>query len=340
MKALVFTGYHEMEVQERPMPVLKDDKSVIVRVRAMGICGSDLHIYHNRHAFAKYPIVPGHEIVGEVYQIGAAVSTLAVGDHVVLEPIQYCGHCYPCRRGRGNVCENLWVIGAHCDGGCQEYYMQPEQNWHKIPDDLSWEQAVMIEPYTIGAQMIARGQVGADDTVLIHGAGPVGLITLDTAKQHGARVVVAEMLDKRLELARFFGADDVIDIRKEDPVEAIMRYTEGRGPTVDIDCAGLPDSLETAAKILSPAGTIITMTFSDKAVPIQVSQITLKELTIVGSRLQIGKFKPVIESMKGERLKRIDQLITHTFSIDQAEEAVLTAASGGVDVGKVVIRFD
>ena len=198
----------------------------------------------------------------------------------------------------------------------------------------------MIEPYTIGAQMIARGQVGPDDTVFIHGAGPIGLIALDTAKQHGARVIVAEMLDKRMELAKLFGADEVIDIRKEDAVEAVMRYTEGFGPTVDIDCAGLPDSLETAAKILSPAGTIITMTFSDKPTPIQVSQVTLKELTIVGSRLQIGKFESVIQSMSGDRLKRIDKMITHVFPIDQAKQAILTAASGGTDVGKVVIRFD
>jgi len=339
MKALVFTGYHEMEVQERPMPELADETSVIVRVRAMGICGSDLHIYHNRHAFAKYPIVPGHEVAGEVYRIGSAVTGLAPGDHVVLEPIRSCGHCYPCRRGRGNVCRNLWVIGAHCDGGCQEYYMQPERNWHKIPRELTWEQAVMIEPYTIGAQMIARGRVGPDDTVLIHGAGPVGLIALDTAKQQGARVIVAEMQEKRLELARFFGADHVIDVRTQDTAEEVMRLTDNIGPTVDIDCAGLRNSLDAAAKLLSPAGTIITMTFSDEPSPIQVSQITLKELTIVGSRLQIGKFRPVIESMRGDRLKRIDRMITHTFGIDQAEEAVLTAASGGADVGKVVITM-
>lgn len=340
MKALVFTGYHQMRLQDRPMPVLEREDSVIVRVRAMGICGSDLHIYHGRHAFAQYPIVPGHEIVGEVYQTGPAVTTLAPGDHVVLEPIRSCGSCYPCRRGRGNVCENLWVIGAHCDGGCQEYYAQPEQNWHKIPEQLPWTQAVMIEPYTIGAQMISRGQVGPDDTVLIHGAGPVGLIALDMAKQRGARVVVAEMLEKRLELAAYFGADKVIDVRAQDTAEEVMRWTDGHGPTVDIDCAGLPNALEDAAKILSPAGTIVTMTFSPDPTPIQVSLITLKELTIVGSRLQAGMFKPVIEGMRGDRLKRIGKMITHTFPIDQAEQAVLTAASGNPDVGKVVITFD
>lgn len=339
MKALVFTGYHEMEIQERPMPVLEDDTSVMVRVRAMGICGSDLHIYHNRHAFAQYPIVPGHEVVGEVYQVGSAVTNLQPGDHVVLEPIRYCGNCYPCRKGRGNVCRNLWVIGAHCNGGCQEYYVQPEQNWHKIPDSLSWEQAVMIEPYTIGAQMLSRGQVEPEDTVLIHGAGPVGLIAIDTAKQLGARVIVAELLEKRLELAKIFGADLVIDVRTQDMETEVMKFTDGAGPTVDIDCAGLPNSLETAANILSPAGTIITMTFSDVPQPIKISQVTLKELTIVGSRLQIKKFEPVIEAMQGQRLERINQMITHTFPIAQAEQAVLTAASGNTDVGKVVITF-
>lgn len=328
-----------MELQDRPLPEAPLKSDVVVRVRAAGICGSDLHIYHGRHAFAQYPIVPGHEVVGEVWAVGPEVSSLKMGDHVVLEPIRYCGHCYPCRKGMGNVCENLHVIGAHCDGGCQEFFVADEKNWHKLPKELPWRQAVMIEPYTIGAQMISRGKVGPEDTVLIHGAGPVGLIALDTAKRHGARVIVAELLEKRLELAKLFGADCVIDAGSQDTNEAVMAYTGGKGPTVVIDCAGLPNSLENAAKILSPAGTIITMTFSDAPTPVQISQITLKELTIVGSRLQIGKFEPVIRSMDAERLARVDKMITHVFPIARAEEAVKTAASGGTDVGKVIITF-
>lgn len=339
MKALVFTGLHEMEIQEREMPRLAHGKSVIVKVRAMGICGSDLHIFNGKHSFAQYPIVPGHEIVGEVHEIGAEVTTLRVGDRVVLEPIHYCGHCYPCRKGQNNVCENLRVTGAHHDGGCQEFYMEDEANWHKIPDTLSWSQAVMIEPYTIGAQVIARGRIGADDTVLIHGAGPAGLIALDMAKEAGATVAVAELVEKRLELAKEFGADLVIDAKTQDTIEEIMKFTNGKGPTAVIDAAGLPNSFGDAVKILSPAGTIVTMTFSPVPTPVQVDLITLKELNIVGSRLQINKFEPVIRSMTS-RLARIDRMITHSFPIAQAREAVKVADSRSVDVGKVIITFD
>lgn len=339
MKALVFTGLHEMRVEDRPMPTLAHSKSVIVRVRAMGICGSDLHIYNGKHAFAQYPIVPGHEVVGEVYQVGSDVMTLKPGDRVALEPIHYCGHCYACRKGQGNVCENLRVIGAHCDGGCQEYYMEDEANWHKFPDTLTWSEAVMIEPYTIGAQVVDRGKVWEEDVVLIHGAGPAGLIALDSVKERGATVIVSELVEKRLELAREFGADLVIDVKKQDVIEEVMKFTGGKGPTVVIDAAGLPNSFEDAVRILRPAGTIVTMTFSDRPAPALISQIALKELNIVGSRLQINKFKPVIERM-GTRTARIDRMITHQFPIEQAEKAVKTAVSGDIDVGKVIITFD
>lgn len=339
MRALVFTGLHKMEIQEREMPKLAHSRSVIVKVRAMGICGSDLHIFNGKHSFAQYPIVPGHEIAGEVYEVGPGVTTLRVGDRVVLEPIHYCGSCYACRKGQNNVCENLRVAGAHYDGGCQEFYMEDETNWHKIPDTLQWSHAVMVEPYTIGAQVVARGKIGAGDVVLIHGAGPAGLIALDMAKEAGAVVAVAELVEKRLELAKEFGADLVIDAKTQDTAERIMEFTNGKGPTAVIDAAGIPTSFGDAVKILSPAGTIVTMTFSPVPVPVQADLITLKELNIVGSRLQINKFGPVIERMTS-RTARIDRMITHSFPIEQACKAVEAANSRSVDVGKVIITFD
>ena len=338
MKALVFTGLHQMVLEERPMPRLSRPDQVLVRVKAVGICGSDLHIYNGKHSFAQYPIVPGHEVAGEVVEIGAEVTSLRPGDRVVLEPIHSCGECYACKKGQPNVCEHLRVTGAHHDGGCQEYYVEDEANWHKIPDALRWTQAVMVEPYTIGAQVISRGRIGPLDTVLIHGAGPAGLIALDMAKEAGAAAAVSELVEGRLELARLFGADLVIDAKTQDPAEEIMRFTNGRGPTAVIDAAGVPDSFGKAVELLAPAGTIVTMTFSPVPTPARIDLITLKELNIVGSRLQTGRFEPVIAGM-ARRLDRIDRMITHTFPLAQAEEAVLLADSRRADVGKVVITF-
>ncbi len=338
MKALVFTGLHEMAVEERPKPRLAQPGQALVRVRAAGICGSDLHIYNGKHFFAQYPIVPGHEVAGEVVEVGAEVKSLVPGDRVVLEPIHSCGGCYACKKGQPNVCEHLRVTGAHHDGGCQEYYVEDAANWHKIPDSLSWEEAVMVEPYTIGAQVVSRGKIGPLDTVLIHGAGPAGLIALDMAKEAGAAVAVSEIVEGRLALAREFGADLVIDAKTQDPVEEILRFTGGRAPTVVIDAAGVPDSFGKAVEILAPAGTVVTMTFSPVPAPARVDLITLKELNIVGSRLQTGMFEPVIAGM-GRRLGRIRRMITHTFPLAQAEEAVRLADSRRAGVGKVVITL-
>lgn len=332
------TGIGAMEMQERAMPILAHDRSVIVKVRAVGVCGSDLHIYHGKHAFAQYPIVPGHEVVGEVWQVGSKVERLSPGNRVVLEPIHYCGQCYACKKGQPNVCRDLYVVGAHGDGGCQEYFMEDEGNWHKIPHGVAWHQAVMIEPYTIGAQVNARGRVGALDTVLIHGAGPAGLIALDVAKERGARVVVSEIAPKRMELAKLFGADLVIDARVADPGEAAMRFTEGLGPTVVIDAAGLPRVFSQAVDLLSPAGTIVSMSFSDTPDSVVMSRITLKELNIVGSRLQNAQFGPVIAGIE-KRLSLIDRMITHRFPPERAREAIEIAASPGAEVGKVIIEF-
>lgn len=338
MKALVFTGLHQMALEERPEPAGIGPGQALVRVRAVGICGSDLHIYNGKHSFAQYPIVPGHEVAGEVVRVGEAVTRLRPGDHVVLEPIHSCGECYACRKGQPNVCEHLRVTGAHHDGGCQEYYVEDEANWHPIPDSLRWEQAVMAEPYTIGAQVIARGKIGPLDTVLIHGAGPAGLIALDMAKEAGATVAVSELVEGRLALAREFGADLVIDARTQDPYEEIPRFTGGKAPTAVIDAAGVPDSFGKAVEALAPAGTIVTMTFSPVPTPARVDLITLKELNIVGSRLQTGRFPSVIAGLPG-RLQRIDRMITHTFPLAQAEEAVRLADSRRADVGKVVITL-
>lgn len=326
-----------MTMQERPIPQPEHDRSVVVRVRAAGICGSDLHILHGRHSFAQYPIVPGHEVVGEVHRTGAAVKSFQPGDRVVLEPIRSCGQCYACRKGQPNVCEALYVMGAHGDGGWQEYYMADESNWHLLPPGVSWRQAVMIEPYTIGAQVVSRGKVGPDDVVLIHGAGPAGLIALDMAKEKGAQVIVGEILPRRIELARQFGADLVVDANAESVVDAVMRHTGGKGPTVVIDAAGLPDAFGQAVQILRPAGSIITMTFPEKPVQARMDLITLKELNIVGSRLQTKMFEPVIHSMT-KRLEKIDTMITHCFPMAEADKAVELAASANPDVGKVIIE--
>ena len=179
MKAIEVLKPGIIDIVEKDMPEIINDTDVIVKTKATGICGSDIHIYHGTNAVATYPRVIGHEAVGEVHEIGPAVENVKVGDRVILEPIEYCGECYACRSGRPNVCENLKVRGVHSDGGFAEYFKAQADKLHILSDNIEWSEAVMIEPFSIGSQVCYRSQVKKDDVVMIFG---VFLSSLPTVK--------------------------------------------------------------------------------------------------------------------------------------------------------------
>ena len=211
MKTAVLYGPHDLRLVEMPIPVLTDTKSVLVRVRAVGICGSDVHAYHGKLATVSYPRIIGHEVVGEAIEIGSAVTKFQVGDHVVMDPVVSCGECPACLAGRNNVCRDVKCMGVAAEGGCGEYIVLPEANLHRLPAEIPWREAVVAEPYTIGAQVVSRGEVAAGDKVLVMGAGPIGLVILQSAKRLGAQVLVTDLAAGRLELAKLLDADIVID---------------------------------------------------------------------------------------------------------------------------------
>src|SRR5690606_18941560 len=166
MKAVQVPEAHNMQIIDQETPKIQNSDEVLVKVKRVGICGSDMHIYHGTNPLATYPRVVGHEVAGEVVKVGSSVETLEIGDHVVIEPINYCGECYACRKGRPNVCEKLSVFGVHEDGGMREFIVLPEKQLHAVDKELAWDETVLAEPYTIGAQAVWRGGVEKGDTVL------------------------------------------------------------------------------------------------------------------------------------------------------------------------------
>lgn len=337
MKAALITQPGNLELVERNIPRIEDDDEVLVRVRYAGICGSDMHIYHGTSPVATYPRVAGHEFVGEIMEKGSGVKELEVGDRVVVEPIIYCGKCYPCRKGRPNVCQNLKVIGVHVDGGFQEYIVLKEANVHKFADHLSWEEAVMIEPFTIAAQATWRGGVEKGDFVLIIGAGPIGLAILQYAKHKGAICLVTDLVESRLEKALELGADYAVrageDIKRE-----IDRITGGMGVNVAIDAACTPKTFETAVNVTSQAGRVVIMGLETTPSSIPQFNITRGELTISGSRLQTNKFKEVIGLFNSRKLNPT-ALISHKFRFAEIREAIKLLEGGRRDVLKVILEF-
>ena len=338
MKAIVIKKPGEICIEDRKMPVITASQ-VLVRVKAAGICGSDVHIYHGKNAFATYPRIVGHEFVGEVVSTGALVTKFSEGNRVVVDPVISCGTCYSCKIGRHNVCKNLHVMGVHEDGGFQEYVAVEEKQLYILPDGISWEHAAMIEPYSIAAQVINRGKLAEDDHVLICGAGPIGLVILQAVKQSGAKAAVMDILDKRLDMAKNLGADCVINSKTMNVKEMIRIFTNNDGASLIFEATGNIHVLETCIHDLTaPAGRIVVLGFGQEPASIPQIDIMSKELDILGTRLNNHRFPQVLDWFK-KGIVYPEKIISHVFKFEDAEKAFSLTQVNPEDVCKIVLKF-
>jgi L-gulonate 5-dehydrogenase len=328
-----------LKLAEREIPKIKNADDVLVKIKRVGICGSDIHILHGKNPFAVYPRVWGHEFVGEVVETGAGVKSIKKGNRIVAEPIMYCGECYACRQGRGNVCANLKVFGVHVDGGCAEYVIVPEANAHILPDGLPWDEAALIEPFTIGAQACYRGNVQNGDYVLVMGAGAIGLTAASLAKLYGGIVIVSDLVDDKLEYAKSRGADYVINSGKENLFDKVNEITGGTGPNVTVDAVCVKKTFEDAILITSTAGRVVELSFSETPSEIAPVNIIKKELTICGSRLQTKRFPVVIDFVKSGKLS-LSGFVSKVYPITRMAEAFEYTEKNNATVRKILISFE
>ncbi|PYE44907.1 L-gulonate 5-dehydrogenase [Rhizobium sp. PP-F2F-G20b] len=310
---------YKLEIDDRPVP-LPGPGEVAIQVRRAGICGSDMHILHGSNPFAVYPRVIGHEFAGVIAALGEGVSSLAIGEHVVADPVISCGTCYPCRIGRSNVCANLQVIGVHRDGGFRAVAIVPEANAVKVSSKLGLDVAALAEPLAVAANVLWRTACTNEDVVLIYGAGTVGITVLQMAKMKGARCIIADIDADRLVRAREFGADVVINSREQSVAEVVAPELGGLGPSIVIDGAGIPSLLEEACRVAAPAGRIGLLGFSPGPCNISQQEIVRKELTLVGSRLN-RRFIPEVIGWLEAGLLRPEAMITQTFDARDARAA-------------------
>ena len=302
MKQLLTEQPRVLRMMDVEQPKIEGPKDVLVKMKAAGICGSDVHIYHGTSPVATYPRVMGHEIVGVVAETGKEVTRVKVGDPVIIDQIVSCGECYPCKIGRPNICCNLKVRGVHIDGGYREYVTAGEEAMHLLPPDIPFTDAVMIEPMSIAFQSCSRARITKDDIVFILGAGALGKSLIKAVLLTGADLIVSDVVDRRLEEASALGVPRVINSKKEDLASKLKEYTRW-GPTVSIDAAGFPGSLPLLTDITCNAGRVITMAFLEEPSPVQQFKITAKELDVRGSRLQNNKFEEVIRAYREGKIK-------------------------------------
>ncbi|WP_067142942.1 zinc-binding alcohol dehydrogenase family protein [Oceanivirga salmonicida] len=338
MKAIKINEAKKIEIIDVDEPKVKNDKDVKIKIKVVGICGSDAHIYHGTNPLATYPRIIGHEFSGEVVEIGSKVKKLKIGDRVSVDPIVFCGKCYPCKLNRPNICEKLKVSGVHRDGGMQEYFLTTEEKCHVLNKNVSFERAALVEPFTIAAQANWKGKVNKDDLLLIIGAGTIGLCILMYAKKIGAKCIVTDVFDKKLERAKEYGADYIINTAKENLDVKLSKIEDGKGPSVTIDSACLPVTFEDSIRVTKEGGRVVTLGFS--ATPSQLASMYFvkKELSVYGSRLQTHKFPIVVELFNSGF--DASKLISHKFNYKDIVKAFDTFDDINIDTVKVCVLFD
>jgi len=337
MKVLQVAKPHEVLIIDKEVRALEAGE-VLVDVKRVGICGSDLLIYNGDNPFTIYPRVIGHEIAGIVAQVAVDVSDFAVGDRVCIDPVLNCGVCDACRRGHPNVCSSLQVMGVHTDGGFASQFIVPAKNLYKVPEHLSWETAVLVEPFSIGSNICERTRITKGDRVLIVGSGVIGNTVLMTARMLGAEVIVCDILDEKLETAKALGSCATINSAKSDIKEEVIHITDGDGVTVVVDAASIPSLFLTLLECLAPGGRMGILGFSKKESVVNQFEITRKEITIIGSRLNNRRFPYVIDSF-AKGLLNPEVLLEGVHPFTEAETIIQKLAASGMNGGKTVISF-
>ncbi|MGI6072321.1 MAG: alcohol dehydrogenase catalytic domain-containing protein [Lachnospiraceae bacterium] len=351
MKALVCYGQNDYKLEERyPVPECGPD-DVIIKTEACGICAGDLKCMHGAERFwgnekepswVKPPFIPGHEFFGRIVEVGANVKEYKVGDRIIADQILPCGKCRFCKTGKYWMCQPHATFGFQKDnnGGMAEYVRYPFRSViHRIPEDMSIEKALLIEPYSCSKHCIDRAQITNEDFVVISGAGTLGLGMITYARmKNPAKLVVLDMMDERLEKAKDFGADIVINPSKCDVVKEIMDMTEGYGCDIYIEAAGHPSSVKQGLDMIRKMGRFVEFGVFGSDTTVDWSIIgDEKELDVLGSHLSPYCYDFVIERIASGDLKT-DGVISSIYKLDDWVEAFDKATGKDGDL-KVAFKF-
>jgi len=310
----------------------------LVAVRAMGICGSDLGAYEGRNAFQTYPCVPGHELGGEVLEVGSGVTGIQAGDRVAVEPLLPCGHCRPCRQGRYNCCQNLEVLGVHRDGGMAERVALPASLLHVAPSELTFEQLALCEPLTVGLQGVRRAQVVAGEWVVVLGAGTIGLAAMQMARSRGAHAISVDMMPANLELAGRLGAEVTLQAGGQDLGPLLAELTAGQGPDVVIEAVGKADTIQSTLDLVAFGGRVVIIGHAKDPVPLPMHALLRKEVDLLGSRNSCRAFPEVIDLVR-RGVVDLTAAVSHRLPFADAIEAFHLWHSHAEPVTKIILHL-
>ena len=339
MKALVFSDKCTMDIQELNDPVANSDEALI-RVKAVGICGSDFHGYTGTTGRRIPPMIMGHEFSGEIEAVGDITSEWKKGDRVVPFPIVYCSECSYCSAEKEMLCVDRKVYGAlDFNGAMCEYMAVPLKNLIRISDDISYETAAMIEPLAVAYRGVKSAGDIKGKTVVIIGSGTIGLMALVLVlKEKPDKVIVADVIDKRLALAKELGADEIINSKKEDFYETVLKYTGYKKADVTYEAVGSEITAECSISALKPGGKAVWIGNNDPFIKVNMQNIVTNEIQITGSYMySFNDFYNAARLVNGHKID-ISPIISRICKMEKAASIFSDFSKGKMDSIKVILN--
>ncbi|MCU6792321.1 zinc-binding alcohol dehydrogenase family protein [Paenibacillus sp. WQ 127069] len=332
MRSIVCQQINEFKMTEAEIPVPQQGES-LVRIKRIGICGTDLHAYKGNQPFFSYPRILGHELSGIVEQIEGEAKGISVGDQVAFIPYLECGECIACRNGKTNCCTKMRVLGVHTDGGMREFIAVPTDHLITV-NQLTLDQAAVLEPLSIGAHAVRRADPQSGEKVLVIGAGPIGLGVMAFAKQRGAVVIAMDMNDQRLQFCREWIGVDYIVNASDNPKEQLEAITDGDYPTIVWDATGNRHSMTGAFQWAAHGGKLVYVGLVSADITFNDPEFHKKELTLMGSRNATkADFEVVIEALSSGKMD-MNAYITNKTSFD----SMIAEFEGWLDPANGVIK--
>jgi len=337
MRALVLRKPGQADLAAVADPALTDT-NVLLKVRFVGFCGSDLNSFRGLNPLVTYPRILGHEISATVVEDFGRESVLPAGTNVAVSPYTSCGECSSCLRGRPNACQFNQTLGVQRDGALTDFIVLPREKLY--PAKLTLKELCLVEPLTVGFHAVARGRVTANDTVAIWGCGGVGLGVVAAASCRGARCICIDVDDQKLELARMVGGGRAINTTREPLHERLLEMTEGRGPDVAIEAIGTSATFRAAVEEVAFTGRVVYIGYAKEPVSYETRLFVQKELDILGSRnAQPADFEAVIKLLEAQTFP-VDQAVSLVVPLEQAVEALRSWSENPSRFRKIMVNMD
>ena len=342
MKALLLSEYKKLDVVDFDKPTIGEN-DVLVQVKACGICGSDIHGYDGSTGRRIPPLVMGHEAAGVVAEVGTNVRDFKPGDRVTFDSTVSCGECFYCRAGRINLCDNRMVLGVSCNeyrrhGAFAEFVSVPQHICYRLPEELPFEHAAMIEAVSVAVHAVNRTPIKLGDTAVVVGSGMIGLLAIQSARLAGCSRIIAVDLDaSRLEKSKLLGADVGLQGGKVDVPEEVRKLTNGRGADVVLEVVGTTATIKTAIESARKGGSITLVGNLAPNVEMPLQSIVTRELNVFGTCASSGEYPACIDLLASGAI-RVDEMITARASLDEGPEWFARLYGGEPGAMKVILE--